>query len=865
LQITCKLLANYLQITCKLLANYKPLALSLCLACLLSFGAVAQSQKVYNNNGSIALLLLDKPEEQLSVVNPQAVFKKYLNPDEAVSFVLIDDQLTEEGHRHQKFQQYYHHILVEHGVYSLHTAHGKVYALSGEFYPVTKLVTSPALTEKEALQKTLTQIGAEKYAWQDTTAENMLKEHQANPQATHYPKGNLVIWHQSSSDNKTKETYHLAYKFSIKTIAPKTNSATYYVSAATGQILNTLPNSCQFEGDGLTTYNGVRRIQSTQLGTNSFILKDPIRNIQTRRIGEGFLTNDSNDWLSTDKVQKAGISAHWGVTVTHDYFLNTYNRNGYDGAGATITNNVNYAGEGASHDSGVLTFGKTKPTTAGQRTYAALDVVAHEWAHALCWKTSNSLYSGESGAINESLSDIWGNVVEHNTLSSYPFSGGWLLGEDVEWGGVRDMSNPKSKGNPDTYQGVNWGYSVHNNSGVMNHWFYMLCQGKTGTNDKRNSYNVVAIGMEKAARITYRTERDYLLANDGYVMMANKSLLATRELFGWCSQEYESVWNAWYAAGVFNTPYIPPAVRLVDFHAIVCNPNQTYNFEVRVPDHLSDAPLPNVHYRWQLAVGRNLVINNSAVPVITTTNQATLSFIADFGNTNFNGYWETLTVTALDCSKITPISYTFWVGKPDVIGELSSVSVCENYSNTLAVNEVAGTETYTWYVHPTEATIDHSYNNYLNITPQRNAKNVSLWLMVSNRCSNPRSDTEDKYQITYRWKVFNLPVDRGENCNGMCNNPEFPCIFFVGYPNPVSNVYTISLKDDSKTRNLPLNFTYQIYNSLGISLLAGEGTSHQESKIDVSTWADGFYTVHLQSGEKTYYLKFVVQKGSVAN
>jgi Zn-dependent metalloprotease len=57
---------------------------------------------------------------------------------------------------------------------------------------------------------------------------------------------------------------------------------------------------------------------------------------------------------------------------------------------------------------------------------------------------------------------------------------------------------------------------VHTNSGVLNHWFYILTIGKTGTNDIGNSYNVTGINIDKAAKIAYRLESVYLSANSTY-------------------------------------------------------------------------------------------------------------------------------------------------------------------------------------------------------------------------------------------------------------------------------------------------------------------------------------------------------------
>ena len=114
--------------------------------------------------------------------------------------------------------------------------------------------------------------------------------------------------------------------------------------------------------------------------------------------------------------------------------------------------------------------------------FCALDIAGHEIGHGLMDYTANLVYSYESGALNESFSDIWGTAVEFYGKFS---QANWQVGEDI---GVtlRDMSDPKSYGDPDTYQGTNWATGpadnggVHTNSGVQNFWFYLLTVGGTG-------------------------------------------------------------------------------------------------------------------------------------------------------------------------------------------------------------------------------------------------------------------------------------------------------------------------------------------------------------------------------------------------
>jgi hypothetical protein len=125
------------------------------------------------------------------------------------------------------------------------------------------------------------------------------------------------------------------------------------------------------------------------------------------------------------------------------------------------------------------------------------------------------------------------------------------------------MSDPKSEGQPDTYGGINWKTiecgtptqandycGVHTNSGVLNHWFYILSIGKSGTNDIGNTYNVSGINIDKAAKIAYRLESVYLSANSTYANARTYGIQAATELFGAGSPEVIATTNAFYAVGV---------------------------------------------------------------------------------------------------------------------------------------------------------------------------------------------------------------------------------------------------------------------------------------------------------------------------
>ncbi len=201
----------------------------------------------------------------------------------------------------------------------------------------------------------------------------------------------------------------------------------------------------------------------------------------------------------------------------------------------------------------------------------SLDICAHEIGHGVCQSTANLVYQRESGALNEGFSDIWGAVIESwadpleqdGTPKKH-----WLIGEELSDEPMRNMQNPKECKQPDTYLGEYWEPAstsdcptpnpntndycgVHCNSGVLNHWFYLLTEGGSGTNDNFKQYAVTGIGIEKSAKIAYLTELS-LSNNAVYSNCRTASISAAKTLYGNCSAEFKNVVRAWYAVGVGN-------------------------------------------------------------------------------------------------------------------------------------------------------------------------------------------------------------------------------------------------------------------------------------------------------------------------
>ncbi|WP_379970113.1 M4 family metallopeptidase [Epilithonimonas sp. UC225_85] len=338
-----------------------------------------------------------------------------------------------------------------------------------------------------------------------------------------------------------------------------------------------------------TRYSGSQSIE-TSLSTagTEYILYDITRgsgvrtyNVKksTALTGAVDFTDVDNNWTATEfdnsTFDNAALDAHFGVEKTYDYFKTYHNRDSYDNNGSLLKSYVHYGNNvnNAYWSGSYMLYGDGDRTT-NFNVLTAFDVTAHELGHGVCASSAALAYQRESGAMNEGLSDIWGSVVEHTYL---PGKQAFAIGEDITLYSpfyLRSMSNPKSAGQPDTYHGENWipattaegcvtpdqntnDYcGVHTNSGVLNHWYYVLVQGKTGTNDIGKSYSVTGIGFEKAAKIVYRLETAYLSANSTYINARNFGMQAAVDLYGADSPEAIATQDAFYAVGL-GTKYNP--------------------------------------------------------------------------------------------------------------------------------------------------------------------------------------------------------------------------------------------------------------------------------------------------------------------
>jgi Zn-dependent metalloprotease len=255
--------------------------------------------------------------------------------------------------------------------------------------------------------------------------------------------------------------------------------------------------------------------------------------------------------------------AYDGSGATYDLFSNVYNRNSIDGNGMRLDSTVHYKKgyDNAFWDGQQMVYGdgdEDQPVSDRlfNRFTIAIDVIGHELTHGVTQFEAKLVYSYQSGALNESMSDVFGSIVKQFHLGQTVNDADWIIGEgllteNVNGVGIRSMKAPGTAyddpvigkdpqpAHMDNYVntiGDNGG--VHINSGIPNHAFYHTAMEIGGN------------AWEKTGNIWYVTLRDKLRSNSDFQECADQTYQVAEDLFGVGSFEQQAVKNGWQAVGI---------------------------------------------------------------------------------------------------------------------------------------------------------------------------------------------------------------------------------------------------------------------------------------------------------------------------
>ena len=220
--------------------------------------------------------------------------------------------------------------------------------------------------------------------------------------------------------------------------------------------------------------------------------------------------------------------------LTYDFFSSRFGRDSLDGAGLPLVATVKYCSNGAScPEANAFWDPLLKQAFFGQEETDG-DTVGHEYAHGLTSHTSNLYYWMQSGAINESISDVFGELMDlTDGVGNDAPSVRWKLFEDSGSGILRDMKDPTVFNDPDRMQSplywstVSDAGGVHTNSSVNNKAAYLMTDGATF-----NGRTVTGLGIDKVAHLYYYVSTRLLTSGSDYEDLYNALQQACTNLTG---------------------------------------------------------------------------------------------------------------------------------------------------------------------------------------------------------------------------------------------------------------------------------------------------------------------------------------------
>jgi Zn-dependent metalloprotease len=255
--------------------------------------------------------------------------------------------------------------------------------------------------------------------------------------------------------------------------------------------------------------------------------------------------------------------AYDGSGYTYDLYNDIYKRNSIDGSGMRIDSTVHYQKgyDNAFWNGEQMVYGDgDEDLPESERLFnrftIALDVIGHELTHGVTQFEAKLTYFQQPGALNESMSDVFGSLVKQYHLQQTAADADWIIGQglltkNVNGVGIRSMKapgtayddpvlgkDPQPAHMKDYVNTISDNGGVHINSGIPSHAFYVIAVELGG------------YAWEKAGQIWYVTLKDKLTANSKFQDCANLTYQVAGELFGAGSIEQQAVQKGWTEVGL---------------------------------------------------------------------------------------------------------------------------------------------------------------------------------------------------------------------------------------------------------------------------------------------------------------------------
>ena len=452
--------------------------------------------------------------------------------------VVMKGQTVENGRSFTRFQQVYQGIPVIGAELIVQTdaQHG-VLSVNGEILPALELETASAIGEGDAVE---------------TAVSKVSKDYEVDPNSLTTSQPELWIYDPAILGGPGIPLSRLVWRMDVTSLTLDPIRELMLIDAQTGAIalnFNQIPHA------------------------RNRIHYDNNNNPSLGLPGNGPVRTEGQGPTGITDVDRAyDYAGH-----TYNFFANEHGRDSLDGNGMTLISTTRYCPSAASCPY-ANAFWNGQQMVYGNGFSAADDVVAHELTHGFTEFTSNLFYWFQSGAINESLSDTWGEFVDQtNGAGTDNNSVRWKMGEDVPgFGAIRDMKNPPAFNDPDRMRSPIYvceqtqlnapthdNGGVHQNSGVNNKAVFLMVDGGTF-----NGVTVNGLGISRVADLYYEAQTNLLTSAADYADLYDALIQASINL-GFNNSQKQSVQNALNAVEMNQNP-----VNCAATEAPVCGAGQ---------------------------------------------------------------------------------------------------------------------------------------------------------------------------------------------------------------------------------------------------------------------------------------------------
>lgn len=394
-----------------------------------------------------------------------------------------------------------------------------------------------------------------------STSQNTSKEKALNIVKNEFKNKNASVKYLDNKVIDKNGSLFTTYKYNVYYTSPEIGNYDVYVDMNSGKIIDKESNiryDGPVTGSG-TAVNGTSRTLNLYQSGSSYQTKDTTKDMNgqiltytanSREVEPGTLFSSSSKTIS----DRAIVSAHSYAGVVYDFYKKIFNRNSIDGNGMSIKSTAHYGNkyDNAFWDGTQMVYGDGDGTDF---TYFSgdLDVVGHEMTHGVTSSTADLTYSYQSGALNESVSDVFGVLIQ--TWDKYNVANGgtwkfdsndWVVGDEIytpnkPGDALRSLADPTLYDQPatmdDYYNTYNDNGGVHTNSGIPNKAAYLVAK---------------SIGCEKTAKIYYRALTTYFNANTNFAGAYSGLVQAATDLYGADSDSVKALTSAFTAVGVIS-------------------------------------------------------------------------------------------------------------------------------------------------------------------------------------------------------------------------------------------------------------------------------------------------------------------------